>query len=97
MLYPLLGSVMTGNEDDMFTIFVKLKPIVFLGSWTKDAYEIILDCYKRKHKLGIIHQHGLSLYSFHFKVRRNNGGEIIWSVGLLYYLYLLGPNFMSCF
>ena len=97
MLCPLLGSVMTGNEHDMFTMFVKLQPPVFLGYGTKDAYEIILDCYKRKHKLGIIHQHGLSLYPFHFKVRRSNGGEIIWSVGLLYYLYLLGPNFMLYF
>lgn len=93
---PYSGSIMTGNGHDMLTMFLKIKPPIFLGSKTEDTYEFILNYYETLHKLGIFINMGFSFYS-NFKVRPSSSGEFIQSVDILLFLHLLAPNFMFFF
>lgn len=66
--HPLLGLVMTGNEHYMMTMFLNLKPLVFLGSGTEYAYCFNLDCYKRLYWV-LLSSMRLSAFPFNLNVR----------------------------
>lgn len=49
-----LRLIRTGNKHGILNNFLKMKPSTFAGSYTKDAFEFIIDYYVRIHEIGIV-------------------------------------------
>ena len=47
------GSIMTSDQHELFTKFLKLKPPVFKGAKSEDAYDFLVDCHELLHKMDI--------------------------------------------
>ena len=95
--HPLLGSLMYGNQHDMFTKFLKFQVRYFLVRRLKmlmsSSWIVMRGCINWEFFTNMV----LSLCPFKFKVRPSNGGELIWNAYLLHYLRFVGPNFMPSF
>ncbi|KAH0741272.1 hypothetical protein KY290_034315 [Solanum tuberosum] len=63
-VFPSVQETQAPTNPPIASTVPKLKPHVFLGSESEDAYEFILDCYERFYKLGIVHQHGVEFVLF---------------------------------
>ena len=48
------GPIMTSDQHELFSKFLKLKPPVFKGAESEDAYYFLVDCHKLLHKMGIV-------------------------------------------
>ena len=48
------GPLMTSNQHKLFNKFLKLKPPVFKGAESEDAYDFLVDCHEFLHKMGIV-------------------------------------------
>ena len=46
------GHIMTSGQHEHFTKFLKLKPPVFNGAESEDAYDLLVDCHELLHKMG---------------------------------------------
>ena len=55
-MFPRLttGSIMVGDQHDLFIRFLKLKPPVFKGAESEDAYDFLVDCHELLHKMDIV-------------------------------------------
>ena len=56
-----IGPIMTSDQHELFTKFLKLKPPVFKGAESEDAYDFLVDCHELLHKMDIVERFGLSL------------------------------------
>ena len=48
------GSIMAGDQHELFIKFLKLKPPVFKGAESEDAYDFLVDCHELLHKMDIV-------------------------------------------
>ena len=48
------GSIMTSNQHELFTKFIKLKPPVFKGAESEDAYDFLVHWHEMLHKMDIV-------------------------------------------
>ena len=48
------GSTMTSDQHELFTKFLKLKPPVFKGAESEDAYDFLFDFHELLHKMDIV-------------------------------------------
>ena len=65
-MFPRLttGPIMTNDQHELFSKFLKLKPPVFKGAESEDA---LVDCHELLHKMGIVERFGVEFVTYQFQ------------------------------
>ena len=58
---------MTSDQHELFSKFLKLKPSVFKGAESEDAYDFLVDCHELLHKMGIVERFGVEFVTYQFQ------------------------------
>ena len=58
------GPIMTNDQHELFSKFLKLKPPVFKGAESEDAYDFLVDCHELLHKMGIVERFGVEFVTY---------------------------------
>ena len=74
------GPIMTSDQHELFSKFLKLKPPVFKGAESQDAYDFLVDCHELLHKMCIVERFGVEFVTYQFKGTPKCGGGHMWSV-----------------
>ena len=61
------GPIMTSDQHELFSKFLKLKPPVFKGSESEDAYDFLVDCHELLHRMGIVKWFGVEFVTYQFQ------------------------------
>ena len=61
-----IGPIMTNDQHELFSKFLKLKPSVFKGAESEDAYDFVVDCHELLHKMGIVERFGVEFVTYQF-------------------------------
>ena len=58
------GPIMTNYQHELFSKFLKLKPPVFKGAESEDAYDFLVYCHELLHKMGIVERFGVEFVTY---------------------------------
>ena len=61
------GPIMTSDQHDLFTKFLKLKPPVFNCGESEDAYDFLVNCHELLHKMDIVERFGIEFVTYKFQ------------------------------
>ena len=61
------GSIMTGDQHELFIKFLKFKTPVFKGVEYKDAYDFLVDSHELLHKIDIVERFGAEFVTYQFQ------------------------------
>ena len=61
------GSIMRGDQHELFIKFLKLKPPVFMGAESEDAYDFLVDCNELLQKMDIVERFGVEFVTYQFQ------------------------------
>ena len=61
------GPMMTSDHHELFSKFLKLKPPVFKGAESEDAYDFLVDCHELLHKMDIVERFGVEFVTYQFQ------------------------------
>ena len=62
-----IGHIMTSDQHELFTKFLKLKPPVFKGAESEDAYDFMVDCLELLHKIDIVERFSVKFVTYQFQ------------------------------
>ena len=65
---------MTSEQHEIFTKFLKLKPQVFKGDESQDAYDFLVDCHELLHKMDIVEWFGVEFVTYQFQ----GNAKMLW-------------------
>ena len=74
------GPIMKSDQHELFSKFLKLKPPVFKGAESEDAYDFLVYCDELVHKMGIVERFGVEFLTYQFKGTLKCGGGHMLSV-----------------
>ena len=68
------GSIITSDQHELFTKFIKLKPPVFKGAKSEDAYDFLVDCHELLHKMDIVERFGAEFVTY----QSQGNAKMLW-------------------